>query len=40
MENFRKFAAADPERVRLIDASQPPNIVTDSLMENLSDLMT
>ena len=39
MEKFRKFAADDPERVRLIDASQAPNIVTDSLMENLSDLM-
>lgn len=39
MENFRGFAAAEPERIRLIDASQTPNIVTASLVESLSDLM-
>lgn len=39
MANFRRFAADDPERIRLVDASHAPNIVTAALVESLGDLM-
>ncbi|WP_339690730.1 dTMP kinase [uncultured Parasphingorhabdus sp.] len=39
MEKFRNFAVNEPERIRLINASQAPDIVTGSLVESLSDLM-
>ncbi len=39
MAKFRKFAADDPKRIRLIDASQAPNIVTEALMGSLCDLL-
>lgn len=39
MAKFRNFAVNEPERIRLINASKAPDIVTDSLIESLSDLM-
>jgi len=40
MANFRQFAADDPERIRLVDASQSVETITELLLENLSDLMS
>jgi dTMP kinase len=40
MANFRMFAAAEPERVRLVDASQSMEVITDMLLQNLGDLMS
>ena len=39
MRNFRKMAAHSRERIKLIDAAQSPNDVTETLMKNMSDLM-
>ncbi len=39
MDNFRQYAADEPQRVRLIDASGLPEAVTASILENLSDLL-
>jgi len=39
MANFRRFAAHEPERIRLVDASQSVEAITDSLMQNLDGLM-
>ncbi|WP_339824305.1 dTMP kinase [uncultured Parasphingorhabdus sp.] len=39
MTSFRKMAANSRERIKLIDAAQAPNIVTDTLIANMSDLM-
>ncbi|MDB5707188.1 MAG: Thymidylate kinase [Sphingomonas bacterium] len=36
---FRRFAAHEPERVRLIDASGTPETVTGALLANLADLL-
>ena len=36
---FRIIAAEEPERVRLIDASGPPNQVTERLLHGLKDLL-
>ncbi len=38
MANFRKFAADEPDRIRLIDASQSVEAVTASLVQNLDGL--
>ncbi len=40
MANFRQFAADDPKRVRLIDASLSAEQVTTTLIDNLGDLMS
>jgi dTMP kinase len=37
-EAFAAIAAAEPERVRLVDASGPPEAVTDRLVAELADL--
>ncbi|MEL6874327.1 MAG: dTMP kinase [Pseudomonadota bacterium] len=39
MNNFRQYAVDEPDRVRLIDASGLPEAVTDTILENLSDLL-
>ena len=39
MTNFRSYAEDEPERVRLIDASGPPEEITEQLLRNLSDLL-
>ncbi|MEM8918904.1 MAG: dTMP kinase [Pseudomonadota bacterium] len=39
MNNFRQYAADEPDRVRLIDASGLPEAVTGSILENLNDLL-
>ncbi|MGN6620462.1 MAG: dTMP kinase [Sphingomonas sp.] len=36
---FRRFAADEPDRIRLIDATGTPEAVTDRLMANLADLL-
>ena len=36
---FRLIAAEEPDRVRIIDASGPPEEVTQRLLDNLSDLL-
>ena len=36
---FRRFAAEEPDRIRLIDATGAPEAVTDRLMANLADLL-
>ena len=36
-EAFRSFAAAEPERVRMIDAAGPPAIITVALLDDLAD---
>ena len=36
---FRLIAAEEPDRVRIIDASGPPEKVTQRLLDNLSDLL-
>jgi dTMP kinase len=38
-EAFRRFAADEPERIRLIDAAGTPEAVTDRLMAGLADLL-
>lgn len=38
MANFRKFAVDDPDRIRLIDASQSVEAVTADLVQNLDGL--
>ena len=40
MENFRKYAAEEPERVKLIDASASAEEITQDLMQNLHDLIS
>lgn len=40
MDNFRRFATDDPARIRLVDASQSVEAITESLLENLGDLMS
>ena len=39
MAKFRQYADEEPDRVRLVDASQSPEDVTANLMHNLSDLI-
>ena len=39
MTKFRQYAKDEPERVKLIDASQPPADVTADLLQNLTDLI-
>lgn len=39
MAKFRQYAAAEPDRVKLIDASQSPEDVTENLLQNLTDLI-
>jgi dTMP kinase len=36
---FRRFADEDPTRLRVVDASGPPAVVTDRLMTELADLL-
>jgi dTMP kinase len=36
---FRRFAADEPDRVRLIDASADPEAITDALVAGLADLL-
>lgn len=38
MANFRRFAADEPERIRLVDASQAVEVITEKLMQNLDGL--
>ena len=40
MANFRQFAANEPDRIRLIDASLSAEHITAILLENLGDLMS
>lgn len=40
MANFRQFATDDPERIRVVDASQSVEAITEKLLENLGDLMS
>ncbi|MEH6661625.1 MAG: dTMP kinase [Parasphingorhabdus sp.] len=40
MANFRRFAAEEPERIRLVDASQSVEAITDNLVQNLDGLMS
>ncbi|WP_373492484.1 dTMP kinase [Parasphingorhabdus sp.] len=40
MANFRQFVVDDPERIRLIDASQSVEAITEKLLEGLGDLMS
>lgn len=40
MANFRQFAIDEPDRVRLVDASQTAEAITEMLLQNLSDLMS
>lgn len=39
MERFRQFAADEPDRIRLIDASRPVESITELLLDNLGDMM-
>ncbi|MFK7840920.1 MAG: dTMP kinase [Sphingorhabdus sp.] len=39
MANFHKFAEEEPDRIRLIQGDQAPNLITDALVQNLQDLM-
>ncbi|ATW04700.1 dTMP kinase [Sphingorhabdus sp. YGSMI21] len=39
MANFRKFAADEPERIALVDASQSVEAITEALMINLDGMM-
>lgn len=39
MAKFRQFADEEPERVKIIDASQSPEDVTADLLQNLTDLI-
>jgi dTMP kinase len=38
MAKFRQFSNDEPERIRLVDASQSVEAITDVLLKNLSDL--
>lgn len=40
MANLRQFSADEPERVRLVDASQAVEVITVTLLQNLGDLMS
>jgi len=40
MANFRQFAADDPKRIGLIDASQTAEAITDKLLDNIDDLLS
>lgn len=40
MANFRRFAADEPGRIRIIDASQSVEDITEELLQNLGDLMS
>lgn len=40
MTNFRRFAADEPERIRLVDASQSVDAITENLVQNLDGLMS
>tara|TARA_R100001244_G_scaffold44182_1_gene39688 strand:+ start:12062 stop:12691 length:630 start_codon:yes stop_codon:yes gene_type:complete len=40
MANFRQFAADEPNRIRLVDASQDAESITAMLLQNLVDLMS
>lgn len=40
MANFRRFAAQEPARIRLIDASQAVEVITENLMQNLDGLLS
>ena len=40
MTNFRRFAADEPERIRLVDASQSVDAITKNLVQNLDGLMS
>ena len=40
MTNFRRFAADEPERIRLVDASQSVDAITENLVMNLDGLMS
>jgi dTMP kinase len=39
MANFRQFAADEPDRIRLVDAAQAAEAITENLMQSLGDLM-
>lgn len=39
MARFRQFAEDEPDRIRLIDASQPVESITELLLDNLGDMM-
>ena len=39
MQRFRQFAADEPDRVQLIDASQTVETITETLLHNLGDMM-
>tara|TARA_R110001599_G_scaffold26390_11_gene93112 strand:- start:4281 stop:4910 length:630 start_codon:yes stop_codon:yes gene_type:complete len=39
MQRFRQFAAEEPDRIRLIDASQAVEPITELLLQNLGDMM-
>lgn len=39
MENFRQFATSEPQRVKLIDASQTPENITATLLQNLAEMI-
>lgn len=40
MERFRQFAQDDPDRIKLVDASQAAELITGLLLENLGDMMS
>ncbi|MEP3224558.1 MAG: dTMP kinase [Parasphingorhabdus sp.] len=39
MAKFRQYAENEPDRVKLVDASQSPNEITEILLQNLADLL-
>jgi len=39
MANFRQFAGDEPDRIRLVDAAQAAEAITENLMQSLGDLM-
>lgn len=40
LANFRKLAADEPDRIRLVDASQNAESITEILLQNLNDLLS
>ncbi|WP_417622319.1 dTMP kinase [Parasphingorhabdus sp.] len=40
MANFRQFALAEPQRIRLVDAAKSAEAITEFLVQNLSDMMS
>ncbi|PHR21115.1 MAG: dTMP kinase [Sphingopyxis sp.] len=40
LANFRKLAADEPDRIRLVDASQNAESITEILLQNLDDLLS